>query len=64
MSELFEMMDAEIAGELNVDVETYIDIIEKKCNQEERDFIIMSILFENEEDIIEAKSLFKSYLNE
>ena len=64
MSGLFEMMDAEIAGELNVDVETYIDIIEKKCNQEERDFIIMSILFENEEDIIEAKSLFKSYLHE
>lgn len=64
MSGLYDMMDFEIADQLNVSVETYIDVIENMCNQEDRDFIIISILLEDEEDVIEAKSLFNSYLHE
>ena len=64
MSGLYDIMDIEIAGQLNVSVETYINAIENMCNQEERDFIITAILLENEEDVIEAKSLFNSYLHE
>ena len=64
MNGLHDIMDAMAACQLKVSVETYIDIIENKCNQEERDFIITAILLENEEDVIEAKSLFNSYLHE
>ena len=58
-------MDIEIADQLNVSVETYINVIENRCNQEDRDFIVTAILLEEEEeDVIEAKSLFNSYLHE
>ena len=64
MSGLYDIMDIEIADQLNVSVETYINVIENRCNQEDRDFIVIAILLENEEDVIEAKSLFNSYLHE
>ena len=60
---LYDIMDIEIADQLNVSVETYIDVIENRCNREDRDFIIIAIL-EDEEDVIEAKSLFNRYLHE
>jgi|TARA_R110002124_G_scaffold56202_1_gene158819 hypothetical protein len=64
MSGLYNIMDAEVAGQLKVSVETYIDIIENKCNQEERDFIILTILEENEKEMPMAKYIFNSYLHE
>lgn len=64
MSGLYDIMDIEVAGQLNVSVETYINIIENKCNQEERDFIILNILYENEKEMSMAKYIFNSYLHE
>jgi hypothetical protein len=60
---LFDMMDMAIAGELGVDVEVYIDIIEK-CTEEEANFIILAILEEDEKNIQVAKEMFNKYLNE
>ena len=64
MSRLYDIMDIEVAGQLNVSVGTYINIIENKCNQEERDFIILTILDENEKEMSMAKYIFNSYLHE
>ena len=64
MSGLYNIMDAEVAGQLKVSVETYIDIIENKCNKEERDFIILTILEENEKEMPMVKYIFNSYLHE
>jgi hypothetical protein len=63
MAGLFDMMDMAIAGELGVDVEVYIDIIEK-CTEEEANFIILAILEEDEKNIQIAKEMFNKYLNE
>jgi len=63
MAGLFDMMDMAIAGELGVDVEVYIDIIEK-CTEEEANFIIMTILDEDADNIEKAKEMFNKYLNE
>jgi hypothetical protein len=63
MSGLFDMMDLAIAGELGVDVEVYIDIIEK-CTEEEANFIILAILEEDTDNIEKAKEMFNKYLNE
>ena len=64
MSGLYNIMDIEVAGQLNVNVETYINVIENKCNSEERDFIILTILGENEKEMPMAKYIFNSYLHE
>jgi hypothetical protein len=63
MTGLFDMMDMAIAGELGVDVEVYIDIIEK-CTEEEANFIILAILEEDADNIEKAKEMFNKYLNE
>lgn len=63
MAGLFDMMDYAIAGELGVDVEVYIDIIEK-CTEEEANFIILTILEEDEENLQKAKQMFNKYLDE
>ena len=63
MPGLFDMMDMAIAGELGVDVEVYIDIIEK-CTEEEANFIIITILDEDADNIEKAKEMFNKYLNE
>jgi hypothetical protein len=60
---LWDMMDMAIAGELGVDVEVYIDIIEK-CTEEEANFIIMAIMEEDQDNIEKAKEMFNKYLNE
>jgi hypothetical protein len=57
------MMDIAIAGELGVDVEVYVDIIEK-CTEEEANFIILAILEEDADNIEKAKEMFNKYLNE
>lgn len=64
MSGLYNIMDIEVAGQLNVSVETYINVIENRCSKEERDFIILTILDENEKEIPMAKYIFNSYLHE
>jgi hypothetical protein len=63
MPGLFDMMDMAIAGELGVDVEVYIDIIEK-CTEEEANFIIMTVMEEDADNIEKAKEMFNKYLNE
>ena len=50
-----------MAGELGVDVETYIDVIEDKCTMEEAKFIIDNIFQEKDKE--KAIELFKSKLN-
>jgi hypothetical protein len=61
---LYDMMDMAIAGELGVDVETYIKIIDHKCTEEEANFIILAILEEDADSIEKAKEMFNKYLNE
>jgi len=63
MAGLFDMMDMAIAGELGVDVEVYIDIIEK-CTEEEANFIILTIMEEDQDNIEKAKEMFNKYLDE
>ena len=63
MNGLFDMMDMAIAGELGVDVEVYIDIIEK-CTEEEANFIILTIMEEDQDNLEKAKEMFNKYLDE
>ena len=64
MNELYDMMDYSIAEELGVDVETYVELIENKCSDEEANFIIMTLLMDDADNIEKAKSIFNKYLNE
>lgn len=52
---LWDMMDHAIANELGVDVETYIKIIDTKCTEEEANFIILTILEEDQNNLEKAK---------
>jgi hypothetical protein len=61
---LWDMMDMAIAGELGVDVETYIKIIDHKCTEEEANFIILAIMEEDADNIEKAKEMFNKYLDE
>lgn len=63
MAGLWDMMDYAIAGELGVDVEVYIDIIEK-CTEEEANFIILTIMEEDQDNLEKAKEMFNKYLDE
>lgn len=56
-----DMMDEIMAGELVVDVETYINVIEDKCTLEEAEFIIDNIFQELDKE--KAKELFNSKLH-
>jgi len=64
MAGLWDMMDHAIAGELGVDVETYIKIIDTKCTEEEAKFIILTIMEEDQDNLEKAKEMFNKYLNE
>ena len=55
-------MDDAMAQELGVDVKTYIEVIDKKCTEEEATFIINTIMDEDEVNIEKAKALFNSKL--
>lgn len=59
---MFGLMDEAIADELGVDIETYINIIENKCTDEDAEFIIMTILGEDNDNLENAKQLFNKYL--
>ena len=61
---LWGMMDHAIANELGVDVETYIKIIDGKCTEEEANFIILTIMEEDQDNLEKAKEMFNKYLNE
>ena len=62
MAGLFDLMDYAIAGELGVDIKTYIKIIDHKCTEEEANFIIMTILEEDQDNLEKAKEMFNKYL--
>jgi hypothetical protein len=62
MAGLWDMMDYAIAGELGVDVETYIKIIDINCTEEEANFIIMTIMEEDQDNLEKAKEMFNKYL--
>jgi len=64
MPGLWDMMDQAIANELGVDVETYIEIIDGKCTDEEANFIILTIMEEDEENLEKAKQTFNKYLDD
>ena len=64
MAGLWDMMDHAIAGELGVDVETYIKIIDTKCTEEEANFIILTIMEEDQDNLEKAKEMFNKYKDE
>jgi hypothetical protein len=64
MAGLFDMMDYAIAGELGVDVQTYVKIIDCKCTEEEVNFIILTIMEEDEDNLEKAKEMFNKYLDQ
>ena len=64
MGGLFDMMDGAIANELGVDIKTYIRIIECECTEDEANFIILTIMEEDKENLEKAKETFNKYLNE
>jgi hypothetical protein len=57
---LYNLIDDAMAQELGVDVITYIEVIDKKCTEEEATFIIDTIMDEDEVNIEKAKALFNS----
>lgn len=63
MAGLWDMVDHAIAGELGVDVGVYIDIIEK-CTEEEANFIILTIMKEDQDNLEKAKEIFNKYLDD
>ena len=64
MGGLYDLMDQVVAVGLGVPMETYINIIETKCTEEESAFIIMTIIDEDEDNLDKAKETFNKYLNE
>ena len=64
MGGLWNMMDDAIANELGVDLSTYIKIIDHKCTDEEANFIILTIMEEDKENLEKAKQMFNKYLDE
>lgn len=64
MMGLFDLLDEGLANELGVDVKTYIEIIDMRASEEDAQFIIMTLLGDNESEKEKAKELFKSYMPE
>lgn len=62
MGGLYNLMDEAMAQELGLDLKTYIEVIDKKCTEEEATFIINTIMDEDEVNIEKAKALFNSKL--
>ena len=61
---IWEMIDLIISEQLETDLETYKEIIENKCTEEEMNFIIMTFLEEDLDNFNKAKQTFNKYLNE
>ena len=60
MGGLYNLMDDAMAQELGVDVKTYIEVIDKKCTEEEAIFIIDTIMDRDAANLEKAKALFYS----
>jgi len=60
MGGFYNLIDDAMAQELGVDVKTYIEVIDKKCTEEEATFIINTIMDEDAANIEKAKALFNS----
>ena len=60
---LFDLFDQTLAASLGVDIETYIDVIENKCTEEDATTIIMTLLDseDNPDEIAKAKAIFDQY---
>jgi hypothetical protein len=60
---LFDMIDQILANSLGIDVETYIEIIDHKCTEEDATTIIMTLLDSEDrpEEIAKARSIFNKY---
>jgi hypothetical protein len=58
MGGLYNLMDEAMAQGLGVDLKTYIEIIDKKCTEEEATFIINTIMDEDATNIEKAKVFF------
>ena len=61
---IWEMIDLIISEQLETDLETYKDIIENKCTEEEMNFIIMTFLEQDLDNYKKAKQTFNKYLSE
>ena len=61
---IWEMMDLIVSEQLETDLETYKEIIENKCTEEEMNFIIMTFLEEDLDNFNKAKQTFNKYLSE
>ena len=64
MGGFYDLMDEIVAVGLGVPVETYINIIETKCTEEEATFIITTFIDEDGDNFDKAKETFNKYLNE
>ena len=62
MGGLYNLIDDAMGQELVVDLKTYIEIIDKKCTEEEATFIINTIMDQDTANIEKAKALFNSKL--
>lgn len=62
MEGLYNLIDDAMVQELGVDVKTNIEVIDKKCTEEEATFIINTIMEEDVANIEKAKALFNSKL--
>jgi len=60
---LFDLFDQTLAASLGVDIETYIDVIENKCTEDDATAIIMTLLDseDNPDEIAKAKAIFDQY---
>jgi len=60
---LFDIFDQTLAASLGVDIETYIDVIENKCTEDDATAIIMTLLDseDNPDEIAKAKAIFDQY---
>ena len=62
---LFDLFDQTIAGELGVDVKTYIRVIEdENTTDDEQTIIIEGILSDDVENKVKAKELFNTKLKQ
>lgn len=55
-------MDDAMAQELEVEVKTYIEIIDKKCTEEEATFIINVIMYQDVANVEKSQALLQSKL--
>jgi len=62
---LFDLVDQSFAVTLGVDVEVYVDVIEKRCTDEEMGKIVCPLLFsEDEAKMNKSMDLFYTKLTE